>query len=162
MNRIKAKEPILDTFLSNPFDDNIKTGLLLSKSVARQEVQRIKIRYNGTLPKTIPSLDNPKRAAYFQKRIQIGPGKLAKLWMVIESLFEETNVTEIKITIEDALVEWSDISKWIEDILTGNQIRLTFVDVRMLFFFPFIQGNHKIPIIIFNEVHKYSKEFTLH
>ena len=135
MDLIKAKEPILDTFRKKPFDENIKTGLLLSKSVVNQEVQRFKIRYNGTLPQTIPALDNPKRATYFQKRIQIGPGRVAKLWMVIESLFEDINVTEVSITVEDGLVDWNDISKWIEDILSGNQIRLTYVDVRMQFFF---------------------------
>ena len=91
-------------------------------------------RYLGTLPRTLPALDNPKRGISIQKEIVFGPGRLAKFHVRIESLFE-FNTTEVMITIRGALVASSEVLNLMEDIMRSNQLTLDYVDVKMQLYY---------------------------
>ena len=131
---IKRRNPELFTFKNWPFSKNFEIGFLLAKSIAYHEVQKIKIRYLGTLERTLPSLDNPKRGLKFYKNIQVGPGRLARCKLKIKSLFEQ-NTSEVSVKISDAIIHYEEILALIEDIFRRNNLQLVFQDARMYFYY---------------------------
>ena len=138
---IESKIPRLGTFpkdpdtLQGPFTENFRVGFFLAKSISFNEVQKIKIRYLGTLERTLPALDNPKRSLKVFKDIQVGPGRLAKCCVKIKSLFG-LNTSEVKVTIRDAILDHKEVFRLIGDVLNGYNLQnMVFEDARMFFFF---------------------------